>query len=187
VKEEKAAQLFADRVEDGVREDGKLSDDDAPDVELDPDSDEGAVAGVGEEFDEFDEISDIHSSDVQTDDDEEEEEGDENKEEKGKKARLAAATAAAAAAAGAEEPPKLMDTQDIVRQVLGPEIIKPEEVRRFMLDVGMITPENFKKKFRDRIRDRAQREALSRIMQEQLVQVDKNGTKYYQLRKKQTR
>jgi hypothetical protein len=31
-KEEKATQLFADRVEDGVREDGKISDDDAPDV-----------------------------------------------------------------------------------------------------------------------------------------------------------
>ena len=141
------------------------------------------VAGVGEEFDVFDEISDIGSSDAQTEDDEEEEEGEENKEERSKKARLAAATAAAAA----EEPAKVLDTQEIVRQVLGPEIIKPEEVRRFMLDVGMITPENFKKKFRDRIKDRAQREALSRIMHEQLVQVDKNETKYYQLKKKQTR
>jgi hypothetical protein len=70
----------------------------------------------------------------------------------------------------------------IVESVLGPETVKADELRRFMIDVGMCTLQQLNAKFKDRIRDPERRAAFRKLLGEHLARVDKNGTPYLKLK-----
>jgi hypothetical protein len=163
-----------------------MSGDDAPDFGADPDSDEGTVAGVGD--DTFDDIAEFTDSDIAdaVSADDEEEDGRDDKEETKKKSRMAAVMVGVAAVG--EEAPRPLETAAIVDQVIGPGLVRPEEIQQFMLDSFNIVPyEMFKRQFREHLTDPARKETLLRLMREMLSSKEVNGTKYVTLKKARKR
>jgi hypothetical protein len=128
--------------------------------------DEGLEPAAEGDSDAIEEISDLDFSEIADSEGEEEEEGKEKtKKEKGE---------------GSEEP--MVSNEAIVERVLGPEVIKAEELRRFMIDVGMCTIQTLTSKFRDRIKDPERKAAFRTLLREHLTKTVKNGTTYVKLR-----
>ncbi|OHS96179.1 hypothetical protein TRFO_10095 [Tritrichomonas foetus] len=123
-------------------------------------------------LDEISEVSDFNKSDF--DDDSEEEE----KKEKKPKEEITTPTV--------NENGQVMTAeeinQNVVISILGEEVIKDDEVVRYMRDVGAATAKQLMAKFKPKLKTEAQKQAFKKIVVKRLQSFQLSGVMHYKLR-----
>jgi hypothetical protein len=114
--------------------------------------------------------------------DDEEEEGEEGEGKRKKKQTVSAVVVNDQP--GTEAPMTAEEkNQQIVTTIFGEEEVKEAELRRYMMDVGMCTIPDLRKKFKSKLKTLQQREAFQNLVRRLLVKEQRANTAYVKLKR----
>ncbi|KAK8842806.1 hypothetical protein M9Y10_025672 [Tritrichomonas musculus] len=130
-------------------------------------------------------ISDDEEESVSSSDDEDEE-GKSGKKKKKKKGDQAKAEKASVSSQGENQGQSVanLSTEKIVDDILGPQVLKEDELVRYMMDVGYVTSKELFRKFQDRLQTPEQRNAFKDLAKKRLQTYIDKGMKYFKLKLK---
>lgn len=130
-------------------------------------------------------ISDDEEESVSSSDDEDEE-GKSGKKKKKKKGDQAKAEKASVSSQGENQGQSVanLSTEKIVDDILGPQVLKEDELVRYMMDVGYVTSKELFRKFQDRLQTPEQRNAFKELAKKRLQTYIDKGMKYFKLKLK---
>lgn len=130
-------------------------------------------------------ISDDEEESVSSSDDEDEE-GKSGKKKKKKKGDQAKAEKGSVSSQGENQGQSVanLSTEKIVDDILGPQVLKEDELVRYMMDVGYVTSKELFRKFQDRLQTPEQRNAFKELAKKRLQTYIDKGMKYFKLKLK---
>lgn len=176
-----------DKDEDDFNQDENVADvDDArsDDDEDVPEDIENIFTEKPEELNEIQGSSDEEESQSSYDEDSEGEDGHKKKKKKKKGQQQTPEKAESAGQGENPDQAKPQSTEKIVDDILGPKVLKEDELVRYMMDVGLVTLKQIYQKFKDRLVTPEQKEAFKKLVVKKLQQTVDNGIKYVKLKDK---
>lgn len=165
--------------ENGADVEDARSDDDE-DV---PDDIENLLTDIPEELNEINASSDEEESQSSYDEDSEGEDGPKKKKKK-KKGHNQPAEQQEAAHGENQDQAKPQSTEKIVDDILGPKVLKEDELVRYIMDVGYATLKQIYQKFKDRLVTQEQKMAFKNLILKRFQQFTDNGVRYVKLKDK---
>jgi hypothetical protein len=145
------------------------------------DDDEGIEGAPDEDMDDIFEWSDLDDEDDFLSDDEEEDAD----RDAGKRKKRQTVSQVIVEAKPGDEPPMTAEERNkkIVTDILGKEEVKEAEFRRYVMDIGMVTFADLKKKFKPKLETLAQKEAFQNLIRKLLIKEQKGNIQYLRLRR----
>lgn len=177
---------------DGNDEDAYKADENEADVEVDrsdddediPDDLDNLFTEPPEELINAQGSSDEEESQDSYDEDSEGEDGSKKKKKKKKGHNQQTPDQQETTHQNPDQADRQQSTEQIVDDIMGPKVVKEDELVRFMMDVGFVTLKQLWDKFKDRLQaSDVVKDAFRRLIIKKLQQFTENGIKYVKLKK----
>lgn len=184
LKAERAREISRTGGEDAIsyddnevqHEDHFNEDDQGADVPNDQsDDDDSGREFIDTTVDDVDELLEIMNQEISDPSD-----SDESEEEKPKQTSKEKSNQESASTAQAPSAP--ISTEEIVKEVFGPEIIKEDELRGFLAEQGFVTQRDLLRKFKKRLETIEQRNAFVTLLNKKAVKYTDSGIVYFKLK-----